>query len=344
MGNKINKSAAIILTMTAMISGCNMPLVTNPTEVAIEPSAAPPPTEVAIQHEVIPIDLPAERSSHAGDHDSSKSASNKQAPGGDRFTFGEYERPFNANTMDVYFPALDIFDTLTHQDDLWIFGSITVKGLDENNTLSGEYAMELDLDINGKGDWLILVKKPGSTEWTTDGVQVWQDTNKDVGGSSPAYADENSSSSDGFDHLLFEAGQGDDPDSAWARISSTDPNTIELAVKRSLLDDPDRYMIGMWAGTDLDPSIFDLNDHMTHEQAGAAIRGYEIFYPIKELAELDGACRMAVGFAPKGDEPGLCKTLVPVLPGQPLDPAAPICSNSCQYGQEPYPACTCWPG
>jgi hypothetical protein len=68
--------------------------------------------------------------------------------------------------------------------------------------------------------------------------------------------------------------------------------------------------------------MFDFNDHFTHEQAGAASRGFEVFYPIKGLYAVDGSCRVAVGFAPTGAEPGLCETLAPVQPGE----AAPGCT------------------
>lgn len=74
-------------------------------------------------------------------------------------------------------------------------------------------------------------------------------------------------------------------------------------------------MINMWTGHgNLDPAIFDFSDHFTHEQAGAADPGFPNFYPIKSVFELDNSCRMAVGFNPTGNEPGLCATLSPVAP------------------------------
>jgi hypothetical protein len=71
----------------------------------------------------------------------------------------------------------------------------------------------------------------------------------------------------------------------------------------------------MWAGNEmLDAAKFDLNDNYTHEQAGAASKGYDVYYPIKAVAEIDNSCRMAVGFKPTGREPGLCE--VPTNPGE----------------------------
>ena len=293
---------------------------------ASSPTTSATPTEVAIQHHMIPGDLPTERSNHAGDYDSSTSAGRKSSAGGDRFTFGRFERPFSANTMDTYYPNLDIVDTFVFQDETWIYGTIAIKEVNANNSSESKYALELDLDRDGKGDWLVIALTPSSTEWAVDGVRVFEDTNNDVGSLHAMYTDENATS-DGFETLVFDQVTGDDPDAAWARISPSDPNTIELAVKRSVLDNPERYLINMWAGTSLlDPTLFDINDHFTHEQAGAADPGFELYYPIKEVSELDNSCRMAVGFQPTGQEPGLCETLIPKDhpdPSKPNEPPPP---------------------
>ncbi len=323
------------------VFACNLPGPATPTAPAVAPviASADTPAPTPVQHTLIPISLPVERSNHAGDYDSSTTAFKQEAAGGDRFTFGQYERPFNADTMDTYFPHLDILEIFTYQDATWIYTTIMMRGRDSNDLLTGNYALELDMDVDGKGDWLVLVSKPASIEWSTDGVQVWQDANYDVGGVAPAYTDDDPGFGDGFEHMVLGTGQDTDPDLAWARISPDEPNTVQLAVKRSLFGNDETYLAGVWAGNDsLDPSQFDFNDHMTHTEAGAAIRGLEVFYPIKGLAEIDASCRVAIGFAPNGKEPGLCKTIVPSTTG------VPTCPNSCQYGQEPYPDCTCWPG
>jgi hypothetical protein len=325
----------IALFMSAMlivILACGAPAA-DATEVpTTEPSGGttPPPTELPIQHQVIPVSLPADRSSHAGDFDSSTTAAKKASAGGDRFTFGRFERPFNANTMDVYFPEIDIVDTLVFQDETWIYGKIVVKG-NANNSLSGQYAVELDLDLDGKGDWLVIAANPSSPEWKTDGVQVYQDANKDVGNASAMYTD--SSTGDGFETLVFDQGNGDDPDSAWVRVSADAANTVEISIKRSVLGNPQKYLVNMWTGNLLDPSLFDINDRYTHEQAGAADPGLEIFYPIKQVYEIDNSCRMAVGFQPTGQEPGLCEVFIPnnvAVPGQP---------QGCQASQSEISAC-----
>lgn len=264
------------------------------------------PTVVVIQHKISPMNLPAKRSNHAEDVDSSINAANKIVTGGDRFTFGRFERPFNANQMDIYYPQLDIIDTYIFQDETWIYGTIKIKGTDSNNMLTGKYAIEFDLDRDGRGDWLIIAFNPTTTDWSVNAVQVYRDANKDVGSVHPMVMDEKSAG-DGFETLFFDAGNGADPDAAWARVSPSDASTVEIAVKRSVFDNPERYMVNMWAGSFmLDPALFDINDHFTHEQAGEANPGFQIFYPIKQVSELDNSCRMAVGFVPTGQEPGLC--------------------------------------
>ena len=54
--------------------------------------------------------------------------------------------------------------------------------------------------------------------------------------------------------------------------------------------------MGAWAGTLVDPAMFDYHDHMTHVEAGSPNPGYEV-YPLKAMAEIDNTCRLAINFA-----------------------------------------------
>jgi len=281
------------------------PFVEHPTETPVIPATnAPTPTA---QHTILPVSLPIEQASRAADFDSSKVSLKKPVVGGDRFTFEQFERPFNANTMDIYYPSLDIVSVSASQDDLWIYGTIQLRGREADRSLTRRYALELDLDHNGKGDWLVIASNPASTDWTVEGVQVYQDANQDVGNLSAMYTDKGASG-DGYETLVFDQGVGTDPDAAWARTSPMDPNNVEISIKRSALGNPESYLIGMWAGSSaLDPALFDLNDYFTHEQAGAADLSYIAYFPIKAVAEIDNTCRIAVGFR-TGQENGLCRT------------------------------------
>lgn len=332
----------LMTTLIAVISACSLPGASPeatepaPTEVLIA-TEAPATEEPSIQHTVIPPNgLPEKLSGQATDFDSSQILEKKTPIGGDRFTFGRFERPFNANTMDVYFSQLDIVDTNVFQDDIWIFASIKLNELKADSSGPEKYAVEIDDDLNGKGDWLILGLKPQSSDWSVNGVQIYQDTNQDVGAAIALLTDEGSViTGDGFETMIFDQGQGNDPDSAWVRISPNDPNIIEFAIKKSVLGDLSQYMINMWAGTALDPAKFDINDQFTHEEAGAADAGLSIFYPIKAVAELDNSCRMAVGFQPTGKELGLCQSYIPESVDAPLPPSA----GGCQATQTEIDAC-----
>ena len=309
-----------LVLLAILIAACGAPAapqaageIDSSAPADTEAPVSVPPTDIPVEenvitHITIPVNLPDTSNGAAADFDSSKVLANGSLVGGDRFTFGRFERPFNANAMDTYYAEIDIINTEIFQDDVWIFGRLSIKDLDANGPKIASYAMELDTTLNGKANWLILSGKPNSTDWSVDGVQIYNDTNADVGGTSPYRTDEPLASGDGFETLVFEKGMGADSDAAWTRISPTDPNLIEFAIKRSAIEQPAYFMVNMWAGYSLNPGMFDINDRFTHEQAGAADAGLEYFYPIKAVSEIDNSCRIPVGFQPTGNEPGLCAT------------------------------------
>ena len=319
------------------------------TEAPAEPVATSEPTVVptaTVEHKIKPGEFPEDPSGVVGDQDSSITADDKRAPGGDRFTFTRFERPFNSQTMDEYYPFLDIQEGTLYMDDVWIYVSIVLKDDEASRELKGRYGIEIDYDLDGDGEWLILASNPVSVEWTTDGVGAWFDTNDDVGGASPAVTDEHPAVSDGYETREFGDDAGNDPDLAWVRILPDSPNIVQLAIKTDVLKGGKRFLAGLWTGTEnLDPALFDLSDHFTHEQAGAALIELDVFYPIKDVSALDNTCRMAVGFQPTGKEPGLCPLPGTVAGEEQVDPGcAPenlVCRQPLTYvGPE---ICTCRP-
>ena len=316
---------------TGSVSNSSTPLSQSNT-----PSS---PTQGATsQSSIVPVVLPATRLDQASDVNSSSMATAKSVSGGDVFVQGLYERPFNANTMDTYFPYMDIVDFQGFKDDTWGYGTITLAGADKNGQLSAEYALELDLNKDGRGDWLIRASNPSTTTWTTEGVQAWKDTDGDIGGAIPMIADNKALGGDGYETLVFDQGKGNLTDGAWARIDPNDPKTVQITFKLSMLGSPASYAMGAWAGANIDPSMFDYNDNLTHIQAGDPNQGYGV-YPIKALAEIDNTCRLAIGFVPTGKEPGLCKNLV--LGGS-KPGTCPFPASQCYpYSQNPYPNCSC---
>lgn len=324
-------------------SGTETDATQAPITDAVTEEPAPPATE-AVEHKTQPGEFPEDPSGVVGDQDSSLTAEDKRAPGGDRFTFTRFERPFNSESMDQYFPFIDIQEGVIYMDDSWIYVSISLKEDDASRELKGKYGVEIDLDLDGRGDWLVLASDPASTDWTTDGVEAWFDTNDDVGGSKPYTTDDASTQDNGYETLEFGSGTGSDPDLAWVRVSQEHPNIVQLAMKTDILQGSKRFLAGLWSGTDaLDPALFDLSDHFTHEQAGAALIELNYFYPIKQISALDNTCRMAIGFQPTGREPGLCPLPGQVAGEEQVDPGCSaeniVCRVPLTY--EGPPICTC---
>lgn len=313
----------LVLGLMFIVSACGasegtpaLPVATEVETIIFTPTIEASPTPTAVPHVMIPGELPETPSGVVGDQDSSVTADEKRAPSGDRFTFSYFERPFNANTMDVYYPSIDIQGAKFFQDDLWLYAEIQLKDTGEAGfSPDGKYGFEIDLDTAGGGDLLVLVSQPASADWSTAGVEVWEDANDDVGGLTPTITDKIPPVCDGYEALVFGAERYSDPDLAWARISPADPHGVQIAVKRTILNGNTRYLVGMWAGyDDLTPALFDINDLFTHAQAGTSLVELPNFYPIKEVSELDNTCRMAIGYQPRGNEPGLCP--LPAKPGQ----------------------------
>lgn len=282
----------------------------QPTETGAPPAPPAAPTAAAgsVQHTTVPGELPEGKGVFVGDQSTVSSLNKARAFAGDRFDSGKFERPYNADTMDTYYPYLDIVSANFYQDPTWVYARITLVSPDASSAFPAKYGVEVDLNLDGHGDLLVLVDHPASADWTTDGVKVLQDANGDVGGLYPMNADSAGKSGDGYETVAFDSGNGKDPDAAWARLDPKDPNSLQLAFKTSFLADHSSYLIGAWAGTDaLNPALFDLNDHFTHAEAGDPNAvDYPNVYPIKQLFALDNTCRGAIGFVASGKEPGVC--------------------------------------
>lgn len=142
---RLRNTLAMFLMVFVLIA-CGLPTADEPStseeasteapaEVPATEASAPatesaPPAEIpAIQHNEIPVNFPENQSGEATDFNSLKAFENKTPIGGDRFTFGRFERPFNANTMDTYYPELDLINSWVFQDDLWIYGRILLVDL-----------------------------------------------------------------------------------------------------------------------------------------------------------------------------------------------------------------------
>ncbi|KAF0111817.1 MAG: Uncharacterized protein FD147_619 [Chloroflexi bacterium] len=273
------------------------PTITNTVEPAVEATAG-------IVHLVTPVNPPGNRESGMTDPNTSAYANSKKVVAGENFSIGLFERPFNADTMDKYFPDLDILQGSLNRKDAWVFLLIRLQGTAVEGGLRGSYGAEFDLNVDGRGDVLVFVQKPGA-EWAVEGVQVWKDTNGDVGARLPMEGD-HPQTGDGYETKLFDSGGGSDPDAAWSRIDPNDPRTVQIAFKYSLINNDPAFMWGAWAKTEFQPGWFDYNDHFTIIEAGSPLTYQSQAYPLKAFSEVDNTCRWPLGFTATGKEPGVC--------------------------------------
>lgn len=266
------------------------PTVEVPTPTITVSHALFPSTSIRagkLIHDVVSVDTAAEQ----------------RAPYGDSYNKNLLERPFIGDMS--YIADLDIASYNLSMDEKFYFVSIALVGTDPNNELGIQYGVELDLDADGFGDYIIIARPPHSVEWTTDNVQVVWDRNHDTGGLSAARSD-GPFPGDGYDSVIFDGGRGpdDDPDLAWVRVNAGVNATVQFAFKRALAEN--RFMFGVIA--DAGPKeIEDLDyvDRFTKSEAGSPIRGDDD-YPLKALYGVDNTCRTAQGFEGTWEEPQRC--------------------------------------
>ena len=291
-------------------------------------TVAEPTATIEIIHSITP-GTPGWVSQWWLDTDSSSTASQKRANGGDALNINLLERPFTAQEMD-YRPDLDLQRVEISYDTNFYYFLLTLDGLNPNtNTLSAFYGVELDIDKDSRGDLLLWALGDGSTQWNIADVYVYSDNNDDVGGPRPMLADAPSSNLDGYETALFSPENLSDPDAAWKRVDPGDATVMQLAIKKSLMNNASTFMWSAWADDGVkDAALFDYNDQFTLSDAGSPISGVSD-YPLKALYLADNTCRLAYGYEPTGDEPNICQKPVPTATPRPTDEP------------EPEPPCEC---
>jgi hypothetical protein len=324
----------------AFVAACNFPVRTagtglpptaelaaratdTPSEGAADTPAAPgtaepaapsgTPTQTAtIVHTSTP-GTPGAVEWYVTDYSSKSTAAEKRAPGGDSYTWNLYERPFLAADMK-YLPGVDIVRADMMKSGTWFYVTIRLQEAPTaDEKAAARYGVEVDADIDGRGDYLIWAAAPGGTAWSTDGVQVWTDKNNDVGGPVPVKSDPPDPGRDGYDDLVFDQGIGADPDAAWARFAPEDPKRVQIAFKAATIGNDVEFLWGVWADAgSRQPGWFDYDDRFTFAEAGSPLNT-KAEYPLKALEALDNTCRMAYGFTLLGTEPGACYIETPTV-------------------------------
>jgi hypothetical protein len=334
---KMKKYNTLILLLFLFVGifACNLPGQDNPrindTPLVENNSSGPPPVSATNTHLILPANI-TDFGPIAYDVDEKGTARQHRAPYGDVYEINRLERPFTQSGMN-YMPDVDIVHFYITLDSIWFYVTIELIGSNPAGGLQANYGVELDLDRDGSGDTLIWATPPFTSQWTTERVAVLTDTNHDVGGTSPIKSDA-PLSGNGYDTLIFNSGQGQDPDLAWVRVAPSSPTIIQFAFKRSVAGE--KFMWGVWADAGYrDVTKFSYNDRFTESEAGSPQKE-NLFYPIKQLFAVDNTCRMAQGFKPKGNEPLICPPIVQPAPtkksNQPNQPPLP-------GGCPPHPPC-----
>ncbi len=240
------------------------------------------------------------------DLDTKPYADQKKTIGGDEYHNNRWERPFTAEEME-YLSDVDLTRVEMKIAAPWIYITFEIADLRAEGIGETLYGVEFDITKDGRGEYLIWGASPADGEWTTDGVEVWKDSNFDVGGPVPQQSDApRLDEGDGYDENLFSSGQGADPDLAWIR-QLEGGEKIQLAFKYSVLNNAASFLWNGLADAGVqNPAWLDYNDHFTQKDAGSPLPVQTTLYPLKELWGIDNTCRDPFGFTPTGNEAGIC--------------------------------------
>ena len=278
--------------------------------------------EIEVVHETVPGN-PGKAEVEKDEIDTENTADAKNALG-DSFRLSNFERPFTESAM-VYHPETDIVRLLLAKSDDFYYFTFELSGADKDeNYPSAGYGIEFDTDYDGRGDYLLWGTGNASSEWNIQDMLLLEDGNDDVGGSNPVVPD--SKDGNGYERVLFSSDMLDDPDVAWQRVDPSNSSNIQLAVKRSYIDNSRFYWRG-WADAGVaDPSLFDYNDSHDESQAGSPNKNSN-YYPVGQLNLMDSTCWIAYNLEPTGTEVGGCVQIQATQPPSPTDEPGCACGG-----------------
>jgi hypothetical protein len=280
------------------------------------PPAADTPAETVAFTGAPPGEPPTAVSSWLTDPLSPDKPKDDYAVAGDDFAIDRYERPFDAQL--AYRADLDIVKASLVRAGDWLYAAIELADVNPaSRTLGADYGIEIDDNLDGRGDYVVWARPPFTAEWTRATVSVYGTSTNMVGGPTPLKSDAPWTGAT-YDTTLFDPNDSA-RNMAWARISPENPKILQIAFSPDLLKVPDRFLWGAWADDGVkDPAKFDYNDAFTKQEAGSAYK-WDPDYPPKALTSVDNTCRAPFGFNAKGNEPGICEIAPP--PGkQPSGP------------------------
>ncbi|MFM8875555.1 MAG: hypothetical protein ACKOGC_05740 [Anaerolineae bacterium] len=304
---KSSFSKVIAILMVLALSACNIGSPETPTEAVSETEVVTPEvpaTEEPIVHTTIPSE-PAQTIGNASDNDEINSNETFDVNFGDDLSKNRYERPFTVG-MGSYLPEIDIVNFSIGEDDNFYYVTLNLGGLaTAGQAPTGYYAIELDGNVDGRGELLIVANPSFGTEWSTNGVQIFADDNGDIGGDNVELGDANYTG-DGYEKLMFDSGVGANPDLGWARFVNGEKPAIQIAFNKVIFPSTPTFMWSVWASANpFETTKFNLHDTTTEEAAGSPDK-QNSQYPIKSIAGIDNSCRVPVGFVATGYEPLGC--------------------------------------
>jgi hypothetical protein len=259
-----------------------------------------------------PGEPPTSTASWLTDAKTPASAKNAYAVDGDDYLNNRLERPFDQNL--VYRPDLDIQSASLTLDTQWFYVMIQLDGVQaEKDALIACYGAELDVNLDGRGEFVVWARPPFTTTWARENMIVYGSSKGTVGGPRSLLSDA-PWKGDTYDTILFDGQNPSEVNAAWVRVSPADPKSIQIAFHPDILAKPTRFLWNAWADDGIkDPSRFDYNDQFTKQQAGVPYKWDPNDYPPKSVWAVDNTCRAPYGFKPVGNVPGGCQ--LPATPG-----------------------------
>jgi hypothetical protein len=226
------------------------------------------------------------------------------ARGGDNFDENDLERPYNKDM--AYRRDLDILGGMISKDTTWFYVTIQLVGQNSTDSkMDANYGVELDLNLDGRGEFVIWALPPFTSQWTRSGAKIYGTSTNQVGGPHPMISDAPWTGLT-YDLQKFVGATDFVQNGAWARVSPMNPNNIEIAFNLQMVGAPAKLMWGVWADDGIkDPSKFDYNDTFTRAAAGVPYAA-DANYPPKAVFAVDNTCRGWFGFEPTGEIPGSC--------------------------------------
>jgi len=278
--------------------------IVDPTTTASPPDITPTVKLIATRRVESEKKLPGEPGGTAQvihDQTCMSAASEKRAAGGDEYASGRFERPFDREMN--YLPALDISRAeLFRPKDGWIYFKLHL--MDEPASPPVVYGIELDLDIDGRGDLLIQVFAPETTDWTETGIKLWWDSDGDVGGRVINRSDPVGFKGSGFETIKVDSVSGKTSGQIYSRHNK---NGVDIAIDEEVIGGLNgKFTWKVFTdGSPYSPTQYDLNDYFSLREAGSAMHG-EQDYPLKKVFAVDNTCRGLSGLTPTGNEQGVC--------------------------------------